>query len=323
MGFGHRAGWVLAFVSAAGAHADLTLRHSFSFKFASFVPAEIQSQAGEQMKTALPQDVLLQIKGDRVYSSFGSLFTIADYGSNQITVLDPKTKQFATVPLNEYFDRIGTAQDIPPLSPDAQRSLGGLSFDVQTRKTGQTSMIQGIRAEENVVMVTVNAPGLQGAPSSMRLEMQFWVAPVAEIRRTPALAELAAYVERARRAFDPAQMIQNTFAMVPGMGDSLRTALEALLQANSGVMLKVHTGVYISALAQLMAASGRAPAGVDPNGPFAEFAMDLAEISSAPIEDSVFTVPADYQAAPFAQLIQRQVQASPLAPAVTPSRPLR
>jgi hypothetical protein len=298
----------------------VTLRHSFSFKFASFVPAEIQSQAGEQMKGAMPEDLVLRIKDDRAYSSFGPLFTITDYGRNQITVLDPKTKEFATVPLSQYFERMGSAQGIPALPPDAQRALGSLNFDVQTRKTGQTSTIQGMRAEENVVILTINAPGLQGVPSAMRLEMQFWVAPAAEMRRTPALTELAEYAERAHRAFDPAQMIQYTFSMVPGMGDSLRAPLEALLQANSGLVLKVHSGVYIPALAQLMAASGRAPAGVDPNGPFAEFGMDVAEISSAPIEDSVFAVPADYQAAPFAQLIQRQLQASPLVPAVTPPK---
>ena len=321
MGFGRRAACVLASLYAVSAQADLTLRHSFSFKFASFVPAEIQSRASEQMKGALPENVLLKIKGARAYSSFGSLYTIADYGNNRITVLDPKTKEFATVPLDEYFDRIGSAQQIPPLPPDAQRVLGGLNFDVQTRKTGQSSTIQGIHAEENEVIVTVNAPGLQGAPSAMRLEMQFWVAPSAEIRRKPELAELADYTDRARRAFDPAQMIQKTFAMVPGMGDSLHTPLEALLQANSGLVLKVHSGVYIPALTQLTVASGRAPAGVDPNGPFAEFEMNLAELSQVPIEDSVFTVPAGYQAAPFDQLIQRQVQASPLAPTVTPASP--
>src|SRR5690348_1454876 len=100
MGLGRWAVWVLGLLSAISAQADMTLRHSFSFQFASFVPAEIQSQAREQAKGALPEDVVLRIKGDRTFSSFGSLFTITDYGRNQITVLDPKTKEFSTVPLD-------------------------------------------------------------------------------------------------------------------------------------------------------------------------------------------------------------------------------
>ena len=59
MGLGRRAVWVLASLAAVSAQADLTLRHSFTFKFAPFVPTEIQSQAREQMKGTLPDSVLL------------------------------------------------------------------------------------------------------------------------------------------------------------------------------------------------------------------------------------------------------------------------
>ena len=311
---------VLALLSGVTARADLTLRHSFTFKFAAFVPPEIQSQAGQQMKAVLPDEVLVRVKGDRVYSSFGPLFTVTDYGHNQITLLNPKSKEFATVPLNEYFDRVGAAQQIPALPPEVQRALGDLNFDVQTRMTGQASMIQGMRAEENVLVLAINAPGLQGVPSAMRLEMQFWVAQAAGIRGLPALRELADYAERAQRAFDPAQMIQKTFSMLPGMSNSLRAPLEQLIKANNGLVLKVHSGVYIPALAQLLSLSGQAPDGVDRNGPLAEFQMELSDISDAPIDDSVFAIPADYQAAQLEKLIQAEIQAPPLVPTVTPPK---
>ena len=65
----------------------------------------------------------------------------------------------------------------------------------------------------------------------------------------------------------------------------------------------MHSGVYIPALAQLLSLSGQAPDGVDPNGPLAEFQMELSDISDAPIDDSVFAIPSDYQAAQLEKLI--------------------
>jgi hypothetical protein len=249
------------------------------------------------------------------------LFTITDYGENQVTLLNPKTREFAKVPLDAYFDRLGAAPQIPPLPPDVQRALGALNLEVQTRKTGQAGTIQGIRADENALVFSVNAPGVQGVPSAMRLEIQFWVAQPEEIRRVPALHELAEYAERARLTFDPARMVQKTFSMLPGMGmgDSLRAPLEELIKANRGLVLKVHSAVFIPALSQLLSLSGRAPDGVDPNGPAAEYQLDLAEISHEPIEDSAFAVPEDYQAAPLEKLIQAEIQAPPPVPTAAPT----
>ena len=320
MSLGRWAVFLLVVAAGPVGRADLTLRHSFSFNLAPFLPPEVVAQARQQMSAALPGEVVVRIKGDQVYSSFGPLFTITDYAQNRITLLNPKTKEFATVGLSEYFDRLAAAREFPPLPPDAQRALGGLNFDVQTRKTGQTSLIQGIRAEEKGLVVSMNMPSLQGVPSAMRLEIQFWVAQAGEIRRVPALRELADYAERARRAFDPADMLQKIFSRLPGMGDSLRSSLEALIQANGNVILKSRSAVYIPALSQLLSVSGRAPDGVDPTGPLAEFQMDLGELSTAPIADSVFSVPADYQAAPLETLVQAEIEATPPLPTAVPKR---
>jgi hypothetical protein len=307
---------LLVVAAASTARADLTLRHTLSFHFASFLPPEMEAQVRQQMNAALPQQTVVRIKGGRVYSSFGPLFTITDYGQNRVTLLNPKTREFAAVPLDEYFDRVAAAPQIPALPPEAQRLLASVSFDVQTHKTGQMSLIQGIRAEQNVLTVSVNMPGgPQGAPSALKLEMQFWVAQADEIRRVPALRELADYAERARRAFDPAATLAKLFARMPGLSDSLRTPIEQLAQANGSLVLKLGGAVYIPALAQLLAFSGKAPDGIDPYGPFAEYQMDLAEISTAPIDDAVFTVPAGYQPAPLEKLIQAEIQMpSPTAP---------
>src|SRR5581483_3804134 len=206
---------VLAFATGPYARADLTLRHTSSFKFAPLLPPEAEKQARQQLSGTLPSETLVRIKGDQVYSSFGPLFTITDYRRNLITLLNPKTRQFATVPLAEGLEQIAAAQPIPALPPEAEHSLESLSIDVQTRKPRLTAEIRGIRAEENLLAVSINMPGAQGVASAMRLEMQIWIAQAGELRRVPALRELADYAGRAQRAFNPAEMIEKMFARVP------------------------------------------------------------------------------------------------------------
>jgi hypothetical protein len=196
--------------------------------------------------------------------------------------------------------------------------LQGLRFDVETKKTGQIGLVQGIQAEESVVTLSMQMPAA-GAASAMRLEMRYWIAQPGEIRRVPALQELADYAERTRRAMDPTEMLQKVFAQMPGFGEQLRASIQELQKANSGLALKVHTAIYVPAMAQALQLAPQGAAGVDPNAALAEFQMDLADISTAALPDSLFVVPADYKAAPFEELMKAMIQAPPL-PAVPRKR---
>ena len=304
--------WSVAFLALAFipyTRADLTLRHAFTFHFASFLPPEIEKQARQQLSGTLPSETLVRIKGDRVYSSFGPLFAIADYRQSQITLLNPKTRQFATVPLGEQFERIAAAQQIPALPSEVEQSLGNLSLDVQTRNPGLTGEIQGIRAEERLLAVSMNMVGTQGVPSAMRVEMQIWDAQAGELGRVPALREWTDYAARTQRAFNPAEMIEKMLARLPAMRDALRAPLEELAKTNGSLVLKLHAAIYIPALSQMLAFTGQAPDGFDPGGALVEYQMDLADLSTAEIPDSVFTVPAGYQPVPLEDLVQVLVQA--------------
>jgi hypothetical protein len=299
--------------------ADLTLRHKMEIKFASFLPPEAQAQARQQAGAALPNEMVVQIKGDKTYTNSGPLLAITDYGRGAITLLNPKTKQYATVPLAEYPDRIAASQKPPAIPPEAQAMLQGLRFDVETKKTGQIGLVQGIQAEESVLTLTMQMP-TAGAASAMRLEMRYWIAQPGEIRRVPALQELADYAERTRRAMDPAEMLQKVFAQMPAFGEQLRASIQELQKANSGLVLKLHTAIYVPAMAQALQLAPQGAAGVDPSAALAEFQMDLADISTAALPDSLFAVPTDYKAAPFEELMKAMIQAPPPLPAPQPKR---
>jgi hypothetical protein len=87
---------------------------------------------------------------------------------------------------------------------------------------------------------------------------------------------------------------------------------------NNTAMMKMHTEIYVPVLAQiapLLQAQGYPlPAGFDPNAPLAEIETVVTELSSAPIDGSVFQVPSDYHATPLADLL-KSMMPTPRAPA--------
>jgi hypothetical protein len=272
------------------------------------------------MKASMPGETTVRIKGDKTYSTAGPLNSLADYSTNQIILLDPKTKRYATVQVSEFGEKLGALQKPPAMPPEAQQIIRNMQFDVQTKKTGQIGLIQGIQAEETLITVSMQIPGLPGAPSSMRMEIRCWMAQADEIRRVPALRELADYSARATKAMNPADMIQKMLSQFPGLGEQMRAPVEEILKLSGTLMVKQHMAIYVPAMAQAMQLQGVAIPGLDPNAPFAEVQIDLADISTNAIPDSTFAVPADYQKAPFEEVAQALIQAPPQVPLGAPKK---
>jgi len=231
--------------------ADVTLRQTTTIKLPSFIPPEFQAQMREQLQRNMPAETLLRISGDKAYASYGPLSAIADYGRNEVTLLDPKAKRYATVPLADFGDRFAAALKAT-VSRGAGQPLGqNLHFDVSTKKTGQVASTQGVQAEQSLTEVTMQMPPLTQIPagpsdaafSTLRLEMRSWVAQAAEIRRVPALKELAEYTERSMRALDPSELLNKALSAVPGFTEQLGEALSKLAKSKGGFTLKVSTAV--------------------------------------------------------------------------------
>jgi hypothetical protein len=312
------------------APADVTLRQTSTVKLPSFIPPEFQAQMRDQLQDSMPAETLLQIRGDKAYASYGPLAAIADYGRNEVTLLDPKGKRFASVPLAEFGDRFAAALKAAVSRAAGQPLAQNLHFDVATKKTGQVGPIQGIQAEESLTEITIEMPPMTQAPgglpgeaalSSMRLEMRSWVAQAAEIRRVPALKELADYTGRSMRALDPSEFLTKALAALPGFGEQLGETLGKLAKTTGGLTLKVSTAVYMPAISQLLQlAAGGAPAGFDPDGPIAEALTEVAEISTGTVPDSAFAVPSDYQPAPFEEVVRASIQTPVAIPPVRSAR---
>jgi TonB family protein len=258
----------LFFFLGISCRADLTLRYTVDVK-ASGAP------------TALPKAMEFRIKGDKTLTKLGTLTTIIDNNS-AVTLFNPATKQYAQVSMAEYAGlRAGL--------PAAAAALKDLNFEVETRTTGQFEMISGIRAEEHLTTMNVstNAPGMPARPV-IRLELHTWMAGPDDLHGVPALRQYATSVQRAMRMSAAGDAMERLLQQLPGASEKLRAVTEAAAGSAESLTLKVREAVY-----NLKG---------DPNAPIVAITIELAEISSDAIADSVFDVPPDFQLSSLAEL---------------------
>jgi TonB family protein len=285
--------------------ADLTLHYTYQVKFGDSMPAAAVEMAKQQMGALLPPESVIQVKGDRSYSTLGSSGIVADYAKGEITIVNTKTKQFATIPIGEFASQLMPQNaQTPEAQQLMQQMLQNMKFDVQSHKTGQMAMVQGIRAEENLVTIGIQMPTPNGeaAGFAIRMEMRTWIASADELNRIPALKELAVYAARATKSFDPAAMMQQAMAQFPGVADKMRDAMAALTKDSGNLTVKMKMSVFMPGMAKMLQATGQAPAAGSADGPLVELNMDVAGISTDPVPDSAFEVPAGFTAAPAAEL---------------------
>jgi TonB family protein len=277
--------------------ADLTMRHTITYKFGAFLPPAAVDAMKQQLGDQLPKETTVQIKDKKVWTSMGRMVMVADYAKGVITLMDPKTQQFATSPMATYADKISAVQKqyMPEMPPQARQMFDNLQLDVKTERTGKTAKIQGIDAEENLMTVSIEFPNPAGPAMQMRMEMHQWTASAEEMNRVAALKELAVYAELPKSGMDPVEMMTKSLAGIPGMAEKMRGAVQEMTKNAGKAMLRMQMAMFMPSMAQMM------PGAADQ--PFTEFTLELTELSSGPVADSRFDVPADYQSAPMEQLI--------------------
>jgi hypothetical protein len=293
----------LGLCAVQAGRADLTMRHTFTFKFGSFLPAQATDAIKQQMGDRMAEGTTTQIKGDRVRTSMGQMFSVVDYSKGEVTVVDQKTRRCATVPLAEYPAKLLAVQKMPAMPPDAQRIFDNMKLDVKTSKTGQTATIHEIRTEEHLLVITMEVT----AGMQVRSEIHLWSVAADDLKRTPDLRELAAYAGRPKGGLDPVEMMTKALAGLPGMGEKLRGPMQEMMKAAGGAVLRMRSATYMPALA-------KANGGTDAGEPVTEVNMELAELSVTPIPDSRFEVPAGYEKAPMEELLGAMFPPPQMAP---------
>ncbi len=273
------------------------MRHTIEFKFGSFLPPPVVDAMKLQLGDLVPKEMIVQVKGQKAYTSMGRMVMVADYARGVITLMDPKGQRFATSPMADYVDKIAVIQKqrMPVMPPEVQQIFAKMRFDATTDRTGKTATIQGMGAEEYLLTISIEVPNPAGPAMQTRMEMHQWRAKAEEVNRIPALKELEVYAAMPKSGMDPLEMVTKSMAAFPGMADKIRSSLDEIMKSAGKGILRMQTGIYMSAMANLVEGAG--------GQPVVEYSMELAELSSAPVADSRFEVPAGYQSAPMEELV--------------------
>jgi hypothetical protein len=324
---------LLLLSSPALLHADTTIRFKMDMKLAAGLPPAATEQIAKNQKTQFPRETVVEIKGDKGYSNTGRTISLMDLTKQQITLVDPEHKLFATVYIKDFPGAIGAAMTLPSMPLAAQKFLASIKPDFSMQKMGKTDAILGIQAEETEWTISLQMQVPAGLPPGlgtlkpgdtitlMKMVMRIWTPLPSEVTRVPALSEFAAHSWQALSA-DPATSMQQMLPNFPGLSDGLAKMAQEMSKT-TGPALRTHVELYVPVLAQLGGLmQGRTQPPIlgtyDPSTPFAETDNEVVEISTAPVDDSVFNIPSDYQPATLSDLL-KAMRPAPPAPAPVPS----
>jgi hypothetical protein len=300
---------ITAILLTRDARADLTIHYKTSYQLAPGLPASMTGVMKQQLAGSLPDETTVQIQGERVVTHLGGLICIVDYGKQQITLLHPGTKRYATASTSEFGKQAGSL-----ISPEARQAMDAVKVDVKGVKSGQTALVHNVPVEENVVTMTMEG-ATPGGPAGVqvRMEMHHWMATAEALERFPELKQWNVQKWNSAGGFNAADLVSGSFTPGPA-ADKLRAAMQDLMKENSGLALKSETRMFMPPMMQILQAQGIAIG----EGPMISTVMEMDRFTAEPVPASAFEVPAGYQPAPLADLIQELNPSKPRIPQGAP-----
>jgi len=308
-------GLALACWAAPGIRADVTIRYESELKPS---PA-VQALAGGQIaKTACAscQPVTIRMRGNHAYTTVRNWVQLFDFAKQEVTLIDPVHKTYATLPISQLPGRMADALPQPEAKQQTAASQLMAAFKISTnsKMTGATDVIQGVQAEEREITMTMDLPSPAGAAQTvpgLKMVLDIWTAKREETLRNPAIRELTGFYAWQNYVLNPTAMVERFAAKMPGLASAMRPMLDEIAK-NQSVVLRMHMEIHMPFLATL----GQSQPAVDPSAPFLEMNEEVKELSTTPLDDALFEVPKDFNAAPVDDMVRAMFQAqSPGAPA--------
>jgi hypothetical protein len=287
--------------AAPDLRADVTIRYQSEIK-TSAVLQPMMEKLGKTMQASTATSI--RMRGNKGYTTAGNSTEIFDFATGDVTLLDPAHKTYAVLPMSQLANKIAGA--VPQMTPEQTKALqeaaASIKSNVESKMTGKTAEIQGVQAEEREVTLTMDMPMLAAMNPNgpaMRMVMHIWTARKEEALRVPSIRELTGYQAWQRYMLNPAGMFEKLAGKMPGMSDNIRPVIEELFK-NPSVILRTHVEMHmpflVAMLAKQMSGQGQPMPAVDPDAPVLEMNQEVAELSSAPVDGSLFEIPADYAA---------------------------
>lgn len=292
----------LAFWTSPGLRADVTIRYQSEFKTSAALGPAMEPFM-KAMQAGSATTVLM--RGNQAYTKAGNRIQIFDLVKREMTLIDPAHKTFATFPVSQFADKMADA--VPQAKPEqieaAQQAMASIKTNLDSKLTGNSAEIQGVQAEEREVTLTMDIPipsGMNQPALNMKLVMHIWTPKKEEVLRVPAIRELTAY-EAMRKyiLLNPAGMLDKLFGKIPGMSSTMGPMFDEINKIPS-VTLRMHVELYMP----FLAATAKQTADGPMPGPMMEMNQEVAELSSAPVDASLFEIPKDYAAVPADDMLR-------------------
>ena len=303
----------LTFAALPALHADVTLHYRTVVDLNPNLPPQITQQVMKSMDVNLPKDQTMQLKKGKWFYSGGTITSIADLNRKEITLLDASGKRYATIPADRYGDDLARA--MPAVSDQAKAAMAAMKGHSEAKATGRTETIQGVEAEEHEITVTIDTPAganmpAMGSGPMMRMVMHVWTPKAGEAARVPAIGELAQYDIFSMAGLDPVSSMSKALGQMPGFSDAFLGMMKEVKATGSPVILRMQMEMYLPMMAAMMKAmsGGGNGSAFDPDAPLAHVTYEVASISTEPVADSVFEIPAGYHAAEATDILKDQIQ---------------
>jgi hypothetical protein len=290
--------------------ADVTLRYKTEVTMNPNLPAQMAGAMAGAMKgpgSAAPRESVVRLKGGKGFYTAAGFNSIADFTTQEITLLDASTARYAKLNAGQVGKEMADA--MPKMPAEASAAMASMKTDVTpARATGRTAVIQGVETEEREIVVSITGPAMPNMPPGpmVRMVMQLWTAKPGEILRVPAIRELTGYSLWSFATMNPAAGIEAIMKQMPGLSDVFEPIMNATQKGTT--MMRMHTELFMpmmAAMLQLMPAAGNTGgASFDPDAPLMQMNLEAVELSTEPVPDSVFLIPEGYQEAVASDVIK-------------------
>lgn len=241
---------------------------------------------------------VIHMKGNKGVTIADNQTTIVDFARQQVTIIDTVARKYATFPASEYGAKMGAqVAGMMPQAPGMDEMMKSMKVACDTKKSGVPETIQGVQAEEREVTcnLTVTMPESmkQVMPSiSMKFVMRIWSASQGERLRVPGLWQLSSYELWQNYFMNPVGALGK---MAP---DAMMPMVEAM-QKDQSVTLR--SNIEMSMKNPMLGAGAGTAAG---EMPIMKMNQDAVSLSTELLDDSLFSVPSDYAAVPFDELMK-------------------
>ena len=252
--------------------ADVTYTETVHYKGGTMIDMA-KSMANNPMTARMgqafeDQSYTIYIKGNKMARVGKNTTTITDLDAGSITNINHSRKTYTVI----TFDQL---KQMSERMQQFAGGRGGMDFDIKVKKTGKTKEINGQTATETIITATEKG----GGPTKFKSDV--WIAPSAA-----GADELRAFHMKVAQQSEAAL---GAGPMMGGAGRAMAAASREALQIG-GVPVEVDTQIS-GVSAGPMGGGGDA----DPDAVAIDSVSISSNWSSAPVDDSLFAIPADYK----------------------------